>query len=114
MRTIIISCAVLLLLCCPSLGGDTSYTYDALNRLVRVDYGIGAGYHVAYEYDDAGNIKTITKTGIDLSDVILALKIAAGIEPVETVNATNEFTGDNKIGVEDALYALQVIAESRP
>jgi RHS repeat-associated protein len=36
-----------------SLAGTTSYSYDAANRLTRVDYPDGS--HTEYDYDDAGN-----------------------------------------------------------
>ena len=39
--------------------GTTEYTYDALNRLSRVEYPDGST--VGYTYDGAGNRKTMTE-----------------------------------------------------
>jgi YD repeat-containing protein len=43
----------ILLIACPALAGNVSYTYDALNRLTRAAYEDGTV--VEYRYDAAGN-----------------------------------------------------------
>jgi len=40
-------------LCTGAFADDVSYTYDAMGRLVRVDYA--SGPTVVYNYDPAGN-----------------------------------------------------------
>lgn len=39
----------------------TQYTYDALGRVTKVDYG--AGKFVSYSYDSAGNRTNVSTTG---------------------------------------------------
>ncbi len=48
---------------------------------------------------------------IDLKDVILALKILAGLS--ETCCDNTDINGDNRIGMEDVIYILQSVAELR-
>jgi YD repeat-containing protein len=45
--------ALVLTALCPSFAGAANYTYDALNRLIRVDYDNGT--YVEYSYDEVGN-----------------------------------------------------------
>ncbi len=49
----------------------------------------------------------------DLQDLIVVLKIIAGIN-VEIVNPDADVNGDGTIGLEEAVYILQKIAEQRP
>ena len=46
---------------------------------------------------------------VDLVDAILALKIAAGLTPEDDVFTWADVNGDGKIGVAEALYALQAV-----
>lgn len=50
-------------------------------------------------------------TDVDLDDAILALQILAGL-PLDgvTIEAGNEVSGDDAIGVEEAIYALRKVA----
>ena len=47
-------------------GATVTYQYDALHRLIAVDYGNGA--RIAYTYDPAGNILTTVRTSPGDSD----------------------------------------------
>lgn len=47
---------------------------------------------------------------VDLSDLLLALKVSAGIG-MDAVHADADATGDGKIGMDDVLHILQVIAK---
>ncbi|MFW6241633.1 MAG: hypothetical protein ACOC98_13630 [Thermodesulfobacteriota bacterium] len=53
------------------------------------------------DYNDDG--------GVDLNDAILALKIVAGVSAEETINLDNRISGE-AIGIEEAIYALRVVA----
>lgn len=50
---------------------------------------------------------------IELTDAVLALQVLVGLEPSTTVHKEADVNGDNKIGLEEALYALQEVAELR-
>jgi hypothetical protein len=50
---------------------------------------------------------------IDLADAMLALKIAVGIDPGQTIYNAADVDGDDKIGIEDAVYILEKIVELR-
>jgi RHS repeat-associated protein len=45
-------------------GGTTTYTYDALNRLLTVSYPVGTPANVSYTYDAMGNRLTLTEDGV--------------------------------------------------
>ncbi len=49
---------------------------------------------------------------IGLADAILALKIVAGIE-VTDIRENADMSGDEKTGLEEAVYILQTVAEMR-
>jgi len=49
----------------------------------------------------------------DLVDVILTLQILAGITPSSTVNKAAGVNADSKIGLDDLIYILQIVAELR-
>lgn len=51
-------------------------------------------------------------TAIDLKDVILSLRVCAGLYPSDVV-LTGDVNGDHKIGLEEAIFELQVIAGLR-
>jgi len=61
--------------------------------------------NVYYDIDDSGVF--------DLSDVILALQICAGIQPASAIHKEADIDGDDKIGLEDAVHALQIISGIR-
>ena len=44
----------------PSFAGDTTYKYDALGRVVEVNYPDGT--KITYQYDAAGNRTQVVKT----------------------------------------------------
>jgi parallel beta-helix repeat protein len=47
---------------------------------------------------------------IDLRDAILALQVCIGIAPNSAIHKEADVNGDNKIGIAEAIYALQVVA----
>ncbi len=60
------------------------------------------------------NVKGIQSTSqVSLSDVIIVLRILAGISVTETGNL-KDINGDGKIGMEEAVYVLQYVAGLRP
>jgi len=50
---------------------------------------------------------------IDLVDVILALQLAAGFTPEATIYKTADVNQDEKIGLEEAIFNLQVVSQIR-
>lgn len=60
--------AFVILLSCSGAGAVTTYTYDKLERLTKVDYGNGAT--IAYSYDAAGN-RTSTTTVVAAPAAVL-------------------------------------------
>lgn len=63
------TCALLLAVCCffcsPAVAGTNLYTYDDLNRLVRVQYANGS--IIKYTYDATGNRLTRTTYAVSLT-----------------------------------------------
>jgi len=51
---------------------------------------------------------------INLCDVILALQVCAGITPGSIIHSEGDANGDNKIGMEEVTYLLQVVSGIRP
>jgi parallel beta-helix repeat protein len=47
---------------------------------------------------------------IDLRDAILALQVCIGIAPTSAIHKEADVNGDNRIGLEEAIHALQVVA----
>ena len=47
---------------------------------------------------------------LDLADLVIALKVCAGISP-GTININADTNSGNRIGMADALYIIRVIAE---
>jgi len=92
-----------------------TYTYDNLDRLTSVSYGGGA--LISYDYDDAGNIlRAVMQGGIqelELSDAIIAMQILTGITPSLMESNVWDINADGKIGIEEAVYILQVISKLR-
>lgn len=59
-------------------------------------------------------IGDITDDGdVDLEDSIVALQVLVGISPSTTVDLSGDVNGDDKIGLEEVVYALQKVAELR-
>ena len=105
--------------------GAATYTYDALNRLTAVDYDNCD--IVTYAYDPAGNMTSIittvstAKSGdldasgtVDIADAILAMRVAVRLTPsLSTYNRCRDASGNSQIGMEDAIFILQKVAELR-
>ena len=101
----------------------TTYTYDAAGRLVGAEYDIGAS--ITYHYDANGNLvqRTVnTPNGgpgdinadgrINLTDVIIVLKLLSGEQLNSTIDASNSIDGNSQIGIKDAIYILGEIDNS--
>ena len=65
------------------------------------------------EYDPSGFLGDIDGDHVvDLADAILALKVASGVDTAgENVTVDADVNGDGKIGLEEAIYVLQAVAE---
>jgi len=50
---------------------------------------------------------------IDLADAIINLKLCSGMNLSENINIRADINGDNKIGIEEAIHALQHTAGIR-
>jgi hypothetical protein len=50
---------------------------------------------------------------MNLRDAMLALQVRAGINPSSTVYKEADVNGDNSIGLEEAIHALQVVSGIR-
>ncbi len=50
---------------------------------------------------------------IDLADAIVTLQICSGITPATFFMKEADINGDEKIGIEEAIYILQKISELR-
>jgi hypothetical protein len=50
---------------------------------------------------------------VDLTDVIAALQVAVNVPPAEELYTDTEVNGDIRIGLEEAVYALQVVSGLR-
>ena len=92
-----------------------TYTYDNLDRLISISYGDGAS--ISYNYDDAGNIlRAIMQGGvqaIELSDAIIAMQILTRITPSLMESNVWDINADGKIGIEEAVYILQIVSGTR-
>ena len=55
---------------------------------------------------------------LDLSDVLLALRVLAGLAPSgvrnDYMNSGADANGDGEIGIEEVLYILQSVGQFRP
>ncbi len=58
----------------------------------------------------AGNVDGSIDGIVDLKDAILALQTCAGSESTVHVYTQYEISGDSKVGLEEAIYALQIVA----
>jgi hypothetical protein len=50
---------------------------------------------------------------VDLTDIILALQVIAGIVPVDAIGNDADVNGDDKIGMAEAIYVMQKVAGLR-
>ena len=50
---------------------------------------------------------------LNLQDAIISIQVASGKTPMVTASETPDIGGDKQIGVEEAIYALQYISETR-
>lgn len=96
---------------------NITYTYDSLNRVTSVDYG--NGFKEEYTYDAAGNRLTmiISKSInqymgdmncddlIDISDVILILRMALQIDPIQPCSDINN---DGIVDISDVILTLRM------
>jgi len=57
------------------------------------------------DINDSGNI--------DLTDVIMAIQIASGLEPTQVVYEAADINDDGMIGLEEAINALQIVSGVR-
>ena len=104
---------------------ETTYTYDALNRLTSTTYNDGTSrIVVTYQYDTADNrLSRIVKmllagdldgdSAITLTDAIVTMQIISGIAPGLSVTQSADINKDGKIGLSEAIYILQKIAGVR-
>ena len=106
------------LVCCStSFGATATCTYDSLNRITKVDYG--NGNIEEYTYDGVGNRLTLTVTAteagllgdmngddlIDISDVILVLRMALQIDPIKSCSDINN---DGIVDISDVILTLRM------
>ena len=72
-RFLCTACALLvsiyLLLCSPALAAISHYTYDDLDRIVRVDYANGS--KIEFTYDDMGNRLSKMETAASIAGKVL-------------------------------------------
>jgi len=86
-----------------SLGCDWSDHYKFSSDYVRCARN-GGGASASFEKGDLNHLN-----GVDLVDALLALKVVSGLNPSGIFLAT-EVNGDGKIGLEEVIYILRVIA----
>ena len=69
-------------------------------------------YSRLLQYTSQVLIGDINKSGeVDLTDVILAFQISTGIPTSDIINIEADVNDDQKIGIVEAVYALQTAAE---
>jgi len=64
---------------------------------------------ISASFSNIGDVNSDCDIGLE--DAILALKLIAGEENIETISLCADVSGDGKIGLEEAVYVLQVIAD---
>lgn len=118
-KNIIFQFLFAILVPCLSFASISSYQYDNLHRLTRIERSDGA--IITFTYDNLGNrtSKTATSTTaggdlngdgtIDLSDVILSLQIVSGMEPAAAITPAADVNNDGKIGIEETIYMLRAV-----
>ncbi len=99
-----------------------NYNYDDEGQLIQADFG--NGFTISYAYDIVGNITSIATTkllsgdinsdrAIDLRDAVMALQILSMMPLSSPPSKRASIKGNAKIGVEEATYILQKVAEIR-
>ncbi len=103
--------------------GTVEYTYDDAGRLIRADYDDKV--YGLYSYDKNGNLRVTGITSlapldlnadnsVDLKDVIIALQVeACGGESCPVAFSVADISGDNRIGIHEAIAIMQVVAGLR-
>jgi hypothetical protein len=98
------------------------YQYDSFGQLENARYD--GGLQFSYVYDAIGNRETFALTAadvlagdingdseIDLTDVILGLRITSGEIVDQVINKSSDVNSNNKTGLEEVIYIMQKMAE---
>jgi hypothetical protein len=113
--------AICLCVCTPADAVVITYTYDDAGRLIKAD--CGNDRTLRYVYDNNGSLieKTVTAgaapgdvdadSHITLADALYALRVQSG-ENV-SVSLPADVNNDRKIGLPEAEYVLQKLADLR-
>ena len=105
-----------------ALGLTVNYRYDDLYRLTRVERS--DGIVTEYQYDAAGNrmsriIRVIVAGDLNgdsvvtVADAVMTMQILSGISPGQQVIPSAGIAGDDRIGLAEAIFILQTLAERR-
>lgn len=105
-----------------ALGLTVNYQYDDLYRLTRVERS--DGIVTEYQYDAAGNrlsrVIRVIVTGdlngdsaVTVADAVMTMQILSGISPGQQVIPSAGIAGDDRIGLAEAIFILQTLAEKR-
>lgn len=100
-----------------SSAATITYTYDSLNRITKVEHENGVIEE--FTYDSAGNRLTLALTGteamllgdinedgfIDISDVILVLRIALGLDQDP---GCSDINNDGSVDISDVILTLRM------
>jgi len=110
----------------PTRPGGTSYNVGSL--LTSENYwrvrasvsGTLTAWSDVKSINSSGSVPTVKKGDMngsggdpDLADAIPVLRILAGISVTETINLNADVNGDGKIGIEEVIYILQIVAGLR-
>ena len=100
-----------------SSAATITYTYDSLNRITKVEHENGVIEE--FTYDSAGNRLTLALTGteamllgdingddiVDISDVILVLRIALGLDQDP---GCSDINNDGSVDISDVILTLRM------
>jgi YD repeat-containing protein len=113
-------CLVVILIT-TSTGTCETYTYDNLNRIIRVDYGSAS--FVDYAYDKEGNITACNaqaevifgdidnSTNVTLEDASLILSIQSGQTVTREILMKADMDADQKISSTELIKVLQTLSK---
>jgi len=87
-----------------------SYSYDDAGRLIGADYGNGR--IIRYVYGPSGNLSYNSSSYI-LSDMIQVMQLLINLRPLPNVSQEADVSGDDRIGLEEAIFILQNLSEIR-
>ncbi len=121
---------MLSLYCTPATNAfsiNITYDYDELSRIIGVEYG-NSGEKINFTYDAAGNLLKVDSSldinvspgdcnndgVLDTKDIIVALQVVTMNDLADSSFAKCDVTGDNKIGLGEALYDMQRNAGAQP